>query len=671
MKVIGPQLFVTTAEGRLESSIGTLFPRHELLITAPPMHALQREAFKDWLRDTLAAAGQPPPNDPKLAWEAAESVDLIFAPGGLVLIRPELERLDLAFNADEQLQTKWEVPRHRVRFLSVRDPRVRQALRERGELWRMSAPASEREQIGLAIAHSRVAISQGVHYYYNPHTGTRFVTCAEFTRLACLEDLPLARQLDEIAQHGTLRNRHGHPEVAFFGVDTLKFGGPNFVGLAFLDLPAEEVRARHATLSRQFRDATKAELREDKAQERSWQIEMFAAITTEPREEPASEDLHGLGSEFAPRIRWLPGGSFEEGEFLFAPLFKPEEGEPRDPELKALWDPLARGFIINFIREYGNLEYLNLGRLEAAPALGPRGGRRGVYLAEIKVRGEVNPRVSFLRVQRWGIRERLEEQDAAGRPKDLVRVIFETEEYVDYTLDRRLGCLQFGMHLPARVNMRRVTEAYAGSRAEFAGHFFPVIYFERDYLPGIPTNKLPERKLAETRYALALARLLGKAAAPNIVVGRSRDPLSESELGETLFDDGDEIIIEASDGLPRELVLVDHSGAFADWRTPSLLPFAKGYAAPVNCRAAKVPDPKAFAEAYLEAFREEFSRLQSDYRRRRGAFDGLFKHLPYNEQGSFACRWNHVLQRLRETGLDTLMREIRRHITVLKSADAG
>jgi hypothetical protein len=670
VKDIGPQLFATTADGRLQSSIGTLFPRHELLITAPPLHALQREAFKDWFREAPLAAGQQPPNDLKLDWEAAESVDLIFAPGGLVLIRPELERLDLAFDADEKLQTEWRVPRHRIRFLSVRDPRVRQALRERGELWRISAPPSEQEQIGEAIAHSRVAIREGALYYYNPHTGTRFVTCAEFARLAQLDDQSLARQLDEIAQHCIKRNRHGNPEVTFFGVDALRFGGPNFVGQKFLDLPAQELRSRHEALSGQFREATEPDLREDNAQDRAWQLRMFGAIATEQREELASENLQALGSEFAPRIRWLPGGSYEEGEFFFVPLAGPES-ELKDPELKALGDPLARGFITNFIREYGNLEYLNLGRIEPAPGLGPRGGRRGVYLAEIKVRGESNPRVLFLRVQRWGIRERLEEKDEAGRPKDLLRAIFETEEYVDYTLDRRLGCLQFGMHLPVRVNMRRVTEIYAGTRAGFAGHFFPVIYFERDYLPGIPTNKLPERKLAETRYALALARLLGKAAAANIVVGRSLDPLSRDVPGQTLFDDGNEIIMEGSDGLPRELVLVDHSGAFADWRTPSLLPFAKSYAAPVNRRTDKVPDPKLFAKTYLTALRDEFQRLQSDYRRRRGAFDGLFKHLPCNEQGSFACRWNHVLQRLRETDLDILMREVLKYIAVLKQADPG
>lgn len=664
MKTIGPALFGKRADGQYVSSVGTLFPRHELLVTAPPMHALQREAFKAWLHEAQASDGHPPLNEQKFLWEAAESVDLIFGPGGVVLIRPELERLDLAFAADNLLQAGWEVPRHRIHFSSVRDSRVRQALRERGELWRISTPPSDPAQIGELIAHSKVAIGEGPIYYYNAHTGTRFVTFAQFARLGQLDDAALARQLDEIAQHCLQRNRHGHPEISFFGVDPLRFGGPNFVGLRTAGLAPAELHSRYEALLEQFRAAAAPNLREDDPQAKIWRSSMFAAINSEDREDLLPDALQEVAASLAPRIRWLPGGRFEEGEFLFARIFPNDDQMPDNPELKPLWDPLARGFIANFIREYGNIEYLNLGRIEAPPTSPPSPrGRRGVYLAEIKVRGEMNPRVLFLRVQRWGIRERLEEKDERGKSKDIVTAIFESEEYVDYTLDRRLGCLQFGMHLPARVNMRRVTEPYSGNRQEYRGRLFPVIYFERDYVPGIATNAVSERKLADPRYALALARLLGQAAAPNIVVGRTRNPVTKEATGETVFDDGGEILIEASDGLPRELVLVDHSGAFADWRTPCLLPFASSYAAPVNRRAEKVPDPSAFADAYLGAFHEELVHLQADYRRWRGAFDGLFKHLPYDEAGSFACRWERVLKRLHDTDPDALIREIRKYIT--------
>lgn len=438
------------------------------------------------------------------------------------------------------------------------------------------------------------------------------------------------------------------------------------------------MRERYGELVERFRDATHPDLREDRLASSVWRNHMFASIASERREEAAAELLQGIGPDFFLRIRWLPGGHFDEGEFVFAPVLPEDGSRPADPELLPLWDPLARGFIANFIREYGNIEYLNLGRIEASPSTEPPAppGRRRVYLAEIKVRGAVVPHVLFLRVLRWGIQERLERLegrqglDDRRLSEELVRAVFDTEEYIDYTLDRRLGCMQFGMRLPSRVNMRRVSQRYQGTQPAFSNRYFPVIYFERDYLPGIATAALPARKLADARYAMALARLLGKAAAPNLVVGRTRVPGDESTAGEPLFDNGDEIVVEGANGLPLEIVLVDHGGAFADWKTPSLLPFAKPYAAPVNRRADQVPDPKAFAEAYLSGFTEELRRIQSDYRRRRQAFDGLFKHLEYNEAGNFACRWEYVLERLNTTDAENLTREIRRHITVLSSDDA-
>ena len=662
MQTIGPELFARRPDGAFLSGVGTLFPGHELLFTSPAIHAMQREDFKDWLIEEHARRGAQAPSEAKLKYEAGESVDLIFLHGDIVLIRPELGRIELAFAADQLLQKRWQVPLHRIRFASMQDPRVQQGFRERGELWRMTTSRTDPAHFGEVIEHSRVAINEGRIYYYNANTGTRFLTFGAFSALRDLDNEALAHQMQEIATHCIHRNRHGHPEIAFLGADPLRFGGPNFAGLLFTGLEDLELRARYTTLVEQFRAAVQADLRQDDPQSPQWRLRLHEQITTGQIGEIPRITVPGMA--LPPDIRWLPGGRFEQGEFIFAPVFGRDNQEPREEELKPLWDPLARGFIANFIREYGNLEYLNLGRLDAAagaPVLVNR-GRRGVYLAELKVRGEANPHVLFLRVQRWGVRERLEEKDQAGRyRKDLLAAIFETEEYLDYTLDRRLGCQQFGMHLPVRFTMRRVTERYTGDREGFQGRFFPVIYFERDFLPGIPTDPLPDHKLGDPRYALELARLLGQAAAPNLVVGRTRDA-APGEPGTTLFDNGDEVIIESSTGLPREIVLVDHSGAFADWKTPSLLPFARGYAEPVNKRAGLVQEPKAFAEAYVAAFAREFARIQKDYLDRQDAFDGLFKHLPHSQDGNFACRWERVLARLRDADLGALVSEIERHI---------
>jgi hypothetical protein len=394
---------------------------------------------------------------------------------------------------------------------------------------------------------------------------------------------------------------------------------------------------------------------------------LFASITGAAGAEGKEDPALATSVEALLKVRWLPGGRFEQGEFTYESFLPSTDTPPDDPELQPLWDSLARGFIANFIREHGDIEHLNLGRVElAAVTPGARQGRRGVYLAELKVRGEQQPRALFLRLQRWGIAERLADMDGENRPRrDLVQAILETEEYLDYTLDRRLGCLQFGMHLPSRVHMRRLTEVYRGWRSEYRDLRIPVIYYEREYLPGIPSNRIPERKLEDPRYALRLAELLGKAAAPNLVVGRTNEPLDDSVPGEPLFDNGDEIVVEGSDGLPRDLVLVDHSGAFADWKTETLAPFARSYAGPANRRAGSVADPKAFAEAYQSSFRVELRRILADYQARRQAFDGLFKHLPFDPKGSLACRWRRILDRLERTDLEEVVAEVGRHIAIL------
>lgn len=195
------------------------------------------------------------------------------------------------------------------------------------------------------------------------------------------------------------------------------------------------------------------------------------------------------------------------------------------------------------------------------------------------------------------------------------------------------------------------------------------MYFERDYIRGMATDKLPEWKYRDAAYARRLAELLGRAAAASIVVGRAlergREPGPRSSDApaqlDAVFDDGDEVIIEDEHGQPKELLVGDHSSTFADFTSP-LIAFARAYAQPVNRRASLVPDPAAFADAYLQAFERQLRDVQQDYRKRQQAFDGLFSGSKFDPNGSFAWRWQHALRRLRETDVDALVRAIRQHI---------
>jgi hypothetical protein len=102
-----------------------------------------------------------------------------------------------------------------------------------------------------------------------------------------------------------------------------------------------------------------------------------------------------------------------------------------------------------------------------------------------------------------------------------------------------------------------------------------------------------------------------------------------------------------------------------------LAAFAADYARPVNVRETFVPDARAFAEAYLAAFRDQFLHTQGDYRKRRRGFDTLFKHCRYDIGGSFAYRWECVLRRLDETNVDELLRAIHSHIRILDNKSAA
>ena len=132
-----------------------------------------------------------------------------------------------------------------------------------------------------------------------------------------------------------------------------------------------------------------------------------------------------------------------------------------------------------------------------------------------------------------------------------------------------------------------------------------------------------------------------------------------------VFDDGDEVVRDGEDGLPCELLISDHSGAFGEYQKPCDH-FAEHYAKPVNVRTRYLTEPKEFAEAYLKAFREQFVRVQTDYRKRRRAFDALFKDCKYDEGGSFAYRWKCVLGRLDAADVDRVLASIRDKIAILK-----
>ena len=653
LKLIGPHPFERDEQGRQKVRVGTLFLDQKALYTLPPdVHAWQRSAFIESVNLQRAKDALGPLSLEEEEKICRNSVDLIFDPDQ-VLIRPNPGRMDLAFAADELLQEL--VSKRRIIFLSVADRRVREAIKRRGECWRLSAMPTTKEEKAKLILSSKVAIEELPLYFYNRLTGTRWLTCEEFANLGRLDDTALARQLQEIANYSIRRSHLGRPELDFFAVDLRHCGAALFAGVAFGQLAPPELRAKYEDLKQHFISAVHEAFRRDDCANEAWCHRMISTLFLEGNETQTDQILSGISPEFYLHVEWLPGGRFEEGEFLLDPLFEEASNHPEDRALQKLFDPRAKDIIFNLIREYGDIEYINLGRLpESLSKERPQKvGRRGVYLAELRSRGEHQPIRRFMRLLKWGVWEHLDEG------KELLASIEESDDYTDYWLDRRLGCRQLGMNLPSRVVMRRLSETYTGFAGRYRGQIIRTTYFERDYLEGVASDKVPMEKLARPDYAMKLAAMLGKAAASNMIVGRAL-----YQGASPVFDDGDEVIREGEDALPAEILVSDHSGAFGEYERP-LDTFAEHYARPVNTRAKLLSNGTGFARVYLTGFHERFVHIQEDYRKRRRAFDTLFKHCRYDTGGSFAYRWEKVLYRLDHTEADPLVESVRKHIWVL------
>ncbi|MEI8243335.1 MAG: hypothetical protein WCI17_08730 [bacterium] len=635
--------------------IGTVFLRTPGLVTRTPLHATQRLAWIDALNEARLSSGEGPLREAEVESEWAHSVDLLFTEGH-VLIRPDPAGMELAFQADELLQQRLRISKCLIRFLNVANDRVRAALRARGEYWRMNAVPLQQDEIMAHIRGSRVAIDGLPIYYYNQTTGTRFVTQQEFDGLASRPDHVLRKMLIEIKTFSARRNRQGSPEVDFFHAPPV-FSRRNLEPVDFVTLDNALLRRKHAELAAAFREAVAPVLREDNPADMEWRNAMFVNLISRPHETSSKEIVQGLSPEFFLQIEWLPGARIEEGELLLDPVFAEADAEPQDSELSALCDLRAREFIFNYVREFGDIEYVNIGRIGRSMSLRREEVRRNtVYIAEVKQSGNPVPVVRIIRLQKWGIAEHLNDG------VDLLTAILRAEDYTDYILDRRLGCRQLGMHLPPHVQTRRISERYMGQNSRYHGQVYWTTYFERDYVAGRASDKLPDTSYQKPEFTRRLARLLGEAACVNLLVGRMR-----TDRASVLFDDGDEVILLDAEGLPASLAVSDHTGTFTNYEGDLALNMDV-YAAPVNRRAARMPNADEFAQGYLDAFVERFEHIQQVYRERRRAFDSLFKHRPWDPGGSMAYRWFHVLKRLDGAAPRQLAALIREHIRLPEKA---
>lgn len=644
--LIGEHPLCKTPDGSIASRIATVFPRRGVVVTLPGVHATQRLAYVEAVNQQRAAARIPKLTEEEEAAEWAQSVDLIID-DDVVLIRPDPEDMGLAFEADELLQEI--VPKRKIRFLHVLNAKVRDAIKRRGEAWRIHPLPRSPEQMRKMILDARIGIGGRAIYYYNATSGTRWLTYQEFVSLNKSGHEDLVKHLTEIAHYSHCRNARGRVEVDFFGADG-RFCADAFAGLD-LNAPPAQIRAGWEKLCSQFHDAVPGPLRADDLEDSEWRNRMFCALIGGRGDIVTEAALLGLSSELFMQVEWLPGARLHEGELIFDSVF--DDGKAAsEPYCGAAWEDTARGLICNLIQEYGAMEYLNVGRVIGSPKhSGPYQGRRDVFIVQVKQRDVEQEELQIIRMQKWDVRERLDQG------KEHIWAILESEDYTEYILDRRLACRQLGMNLSPKIQTRKLAERYSGRQRHLEGATIRSTYFQRDFIEGLSSDKMPPGKLRNADYAIKLAKLLGQAAAPNIIVGRC-----DTE-GKLIFDDGDEVVIEDTAGLPEKIFVADHTGTFGDFRG-DLRDLAPHYGVAVNRRLHHVPDLPSFAEAYLHAFVERFDQIQQEYRNQRKAFDTLFKHRKSDPGGNLAYRWECVLKRLSLANSRDLAEFIRRGIAL-------
>ncbi len=633
MKIIGEPIFTKLPDGRLASRTGTLFLKTPGLVTRRGPHAQQRAIWIDDLNAGRAMQGLPPLTAEEEDEELAESVDLSFV-DNRVLIRPDPERLDLVFKADEILQTF--VSKRQIRFLNSHLAKVRNALRARGENWRMARKPISQEDMVWLIEHSKVISDSGRSiFYYNTYTGTRYVTVGGNGQIVQLNE-EFRAQAKEAQAMLKRRNRLGFPELDFFPKTLPIELKRQFMDIDVDSLTDDELKAELKRLDMEWRMAIPPELRDESIENVAWRNAMCDTLTQGPEEEgvDSSQLVQGLAPEFYRQIEWLPGARIEKGQLIFDSLWEDYIASKGQNNCDIL-DPRVRHIIFNFSRLFGDIEYLNVGHIVDSMSRDPaESHRRGrVYIVQCKQSDKPEPRVYILRFQKWGMIEHLD----AG--KDFIAAAYETSEYVDYVLDRRLMCQQLGMKLPLRVGMGRISERYLGDN-EYHGRRVQTFYTLRAYIDGVASDKIPVARFRNPIFAQAFAHMMGEAAAADLIVGRR-----SSETKEHLFDKKYEVFQFSSDGLPLKLLVLDHAGSFANY-LHTLEDSVAPYANVVRNRVSYVSDPKRFAEVYVNSFKKKLIETQEKYRASRKAYDELFIQREVNEGGSGAFRWTKILERL-------------------------
>lgn len=666
MILIGEPLLACDDTGRLKSRIGTVFLRTPGIVTEGPMHILQRNLWIERLNSEREKEGKAALTDQEINEENALSVDLLFDPDEKVIqIRPDPSKMELSFRADEFIQDLG-VSKRKIVYLNIDNAQVRNALMKRGEYWRMSQLSSVPDLMILLINNSIVSINNQPIYYYNKNTGTRYLSLEKFKSLKNLNDDDFKNQLAEIAVNTQLKNHHGRYEIDIFPTGC-GFTNENFKGLSLQDksLTVSKLRKKYEKLLADFEKAVPDELKHENLDNLVFRKEIYDTITKSRKSDSTCEVLVNISPEFYKQIQWVPGAYISDTkELIFDKVFDEAKNDPKNKDLDNICDLRAKEFILNYLRQFRNIEYINIGRIDNSLCTSRDNTlqkRSNVYIVHFKSEDKESTSLRIIRFQRWCIYENLENK---LEHRDMLGAIMQAVDYTDYIFNRRLACTQLGMNLPKKFVTGRIRETYFGRQTKYHGTRIWVVYFERDYVNGTASDKIPDFYYKNQFFCLELADLLGRAAATNLIVARA-----SKEKGKPMFDDGDEVVqIDEKTKLPCLVTVSDHTGTFRNYKN-SCYDSVPAYAEFIMRHARKIRYPQKFIDKFLESFETKFKWTQDEYLNRKRAFDRLFIDFPVDEAGSLAYRWEKILKRLVDADAKELTKRIRAEVEKLRAKD--
>ncbi len=629
--IIGPDLFEEDADGKLLSPIASVFPRFRAVVTLRGIHATHAAVMISYLRGKISELGTAKP-DLEIEEEVFRDMVPLVLRNSLLLIRSDPEDMEHVFDADRIVQAL--LPRGRIQFTGQDIDEIKRKLRKRGESWRMcTAPRSVRE-IEDYIRSSRVQVSTGMTVYYSARTGARFLTHEEFMRIRPLlrTDSPEAlARLNEIATLFAHRNSWGIRELSFFlpADKTVDCAVVEKMSSIIELLKAGRVKESESlfdSFADEFAERAGAALALDDEKNAVWRTTMFCRLY-DIDEHEMEEWALGLSPEFHLNMKWLPGGTVINGELVFDPITNQR----------------VKGMLSYYWNKTGGYLSINLGRVELPlTARDISGEERDVYLVVITTKGG-RESIRLVRHMKYDVLHRVK----LGVP--IQQAVKDTFTYRNYIADRLLAAAELGFPI-LTYNEIRVEEDIPGLGK------VPAFFFERQYIPGIVTDKIPLAYYRKPDFMVELSRLLGIAAAFTLVLGRA-----SPRTGNIFFDDGDELIQFNNSAIPWRLVIIETTGSFTNWTTPliSLLPQCiERFRSHLEKAASGGVTPALLRESVSE-FADSLAGKISDVMDIASTVSlrDLFNDRAY-EQGGIRDRWEGILRRLDQTSTGELKERI-------------